>query len=73
MGSIPNRFAISQNKYLWRFVSNSGNGREFSRDLPSGLYYDQAHITLKLLHLAVGGGTYRTSVTVFKNDDWSKL
>src|SRR5215213_7450542 len=70
MGSVPDRFAISQNNHLRGFVPDASHIRQLSRDVSSALNFHEIHLIAKLLHLFEYRCTDATRIAVLKNNNW---
>src|SRR5215213_712420 len=68
MRCIPDRLAVTQDDYLWRFVSNAGAVRKLVRHVTCRLHLDYID-AIDLLHLAVCARADRTRVAVLEDDD----
>src|ERR1044072_6755510 len=68
MRCIPDRFAVTQDDDLRRFVTNAGPVRKLVRDITRPLHLDDID-AVALLHLAVRARADRTRVAVFEDDD----
>src|SRR5258708_2247158 len=68
MRSVPDGLAVSQDDYLRRFVFNTGAYADLAGKIAGVLDLDQGDLSLKILHLPVCAGTYRTGCAVLEND-----
>src|SRR6185503_5876203 len=68
MRCIPDRFPITQDNDLRRFVANTGAVREFVRDITRGLHFENIDV-VDFLHLAIRARADRARVAVFEDDD----